>query len=92
VSNSHRHLGVAKVLKCDCSVGGVSDCGRKWILSVVDTKDVSVVVPSLNIVGVIGAIGEGEGIFCVMEIQMHSSVELSCVKCVGNSVTNDNRF
>ena len=47
------------MLKCDCSVGGVSDCGRKWILSVVDTKDVSVVVPSLNIVGVIGAIGDG---------------------------------
>ena len=31
----------------------------RWIVSVVDTKDVSVVVPSLNIVGVIGAIGDG---------------------------------
>ena len=77
--------------KCDFSAGGVSDCGMRWIVSVVDTKDVSVVVPSLNIVGVIGAIGDSEGSCCAMEIQMHSSVELSCVKCVGNSVTNDNR-
>ena len=42
-------------------------------MSVVDTKDVSVVVPSLSIVGVIGAIGDSDGIFGAMEMQNHSS-------------------
>ena len=74
------------MLKCDCSVGGVSDCGRKWIVSVVHTKDVSVVVPSWIIVGGIGAIGDGDRIFGAMEIQNHSYLELTCVKCVWATV------
>jgi hypothetical protein len=47
---------------------GVSYCGRKWIVSVVHTKDVSVVVPSWISVGGVVAIGDGNSIFGAMEI------------------------
>ena len=61
-------------------------------MTVVDTMDVSVVVPSFDVVDVVGAIADSEGIFCAMDFVMHSSVELSCVKCVGNSLSIDHRF
>ena len=47
---------------------GMLYCGRQWIVSVVHTKDVSVVVPSWTIVGGVVAIGDGNSIFGAMEI------------------------
>ena len=61
-------------------------------MTVADTMDVSVVVPRFNVSDVTGAIADSEGIFCARDFVMHSSVELSCVECVGNSLWFGHHF